>query len=169
MCIQILSIGCLSLLLNSQTVIKMVKEDQRVRLEGTVEEIIQVDERNHPFVTEFFDEFGWPKDAEEQEAFWILVQHFPPEDLPFMKSCLETAKEEGVTKRHIAYLEDRILMYQGEEQLYGTQFTIEGNQLKLWPVVDFDNLEARRSEMGLVTMDEYMKIVEDSSGTYQTI
>ncbi len=52
---------------------------------------------------------------------------------------------------HLAYLEDRILMRQGKNQLYGTQYQLnkKTKQMELWEIDDPVNLNKRREAVGL--------------------
>jgi hypothetical protein len=60
-------------------------------------------------------------------------------------------------------MEDRLLMYEGKEQIYGTQGrTININQPNqqniIWPIADFENINKRRSEAGFTdTVEENAK------------
>lgn len=57
--------------------------------------------------------------------------------------------------RHLAYLTDRVLVASGEPQLYGTQYTGEGENLRPRPVRDAEHLDERRAAMGLETAAAY--------------
>ena len=67
--------------------------------------------------------------------------------------------EAGV--RYLAYLYDRVQMYNKRPQRYGTQLYggVDGG-LKLWTVEDPDNLDKRREELGLPPIREYLKFFE---------
>jgi hypothetical protein len=70
----------------------------------------------------------------------------------------------GVTAADIAMLTDRILVERGQPQLYGTQFQFVDGNLVQDPVDDPDSVAARRVEVGLPPMDEYVRILEDAYG-----
>ncbi|MFI0155851.1 DUF6624 domain-containing protein [Streptomyces lydicus] len=57
--------------------------------------------------------------------------------------------------RHLAYLTDRVLVSAGKPQLYGTQYSDDGNSLQPQPVHDPEHLDERRAAMGLDTAAEY--------------
>lgn len=52
--------------------------------------------------------------------------------------------------RHLAYLTDRVLVADGQPQLYGTQYTHEadGMELRPQPIADPERLDERRAAMG---------------------
>ena len=60
-------------------------------------------------------------------AVWLIAQHSP--DIRFQKKCLEffkkSMKRRGVSKKHIAFLTDRIRTREGKPQLFGTQFKVD--------------------------------------------
>jgi hypothetical protein len=50
---------------------------------------------------------------------------------------------------------DRVLMYRGEPQIYGTQYRTQDGVTKLWPVQDPEDLDNRRAALGLGPQREY--------------
>lgn len=62
---------------------------------------------------------------------------------------------------YFAYLTDRVLINSGEKQIYGTQLQINSNstsyEVKL--TIDLENLNLRRKEVGLNTIEEYIEIM----------
>jgi hypothetical protein len=82
---------------------------------------------------------GWPGETlvgpAAAHAVWLLVQHAPHD---FQEECLpllEDAVARGdASPRDLAYLTDRVLMFRGEPQVYGTQYQVRDGQLALWTV-----------------------------------
>ena len=73
-----------------------------------------------------------------------------------MPPLLEDAVARGdASRRDPAYLMDRVLMYRGEPQIYGTQYRTQDGVPKLWPVQDPENLDDRRAALGLGPQSEY--------------
>ncbi len=60
-----------------------------------------------------------------------------------------------------ALLIDRVLVGDGFPQRFGTQFTMVDGRLVLDSVENEGSLEERRKSMGLPTMEEYMRLMED--------
>jgi len=101
---------------------------------------------------------GWPDEAiagkDGAEAAWFVVQHaigepeFQREMLRLLQAC---AGAKRVPRWHAAYLEDRIAMYEGRPQRYGTQWLgdpIDG-RTRPWTLAEPDRVNELRSEMGL--------------------
>lgn len=113
------------------------------------------------------EEYGWPDSsrvgAEAAQAAFLILQHSPV--LEFQKEMLpvieDQAERGGVPRGEAALLIDRVLMYVGRPQRYGTQFRMEEGQWVLYPVEDEEGLEDRRQAMGLPPMDEYIRIMEE--------
>src|SRR5216684_3372966 len=116
----------------------MDTEDQRVRQElldegalgdGYHPRMESVHKRNAAGLKEIIFQHGWPGRAlvgdEGTFAAWRIAQHAIG-DPPFQRLCLglldEAAAKGDVSPQHPAYLLDRIRMYEGKPQIYGTQF-----------------------------------------------
>ncbi len=130
-----------------------------------------VDHRNTEQLKVIVDEIGWPSISrvgyDGSSNAWLLVQH-ADHDPEFQKRCLELMKlepEAEVSKRDIAYLEDRIATGDGRPQIYGTQFhTNSDGQLEPLPILDPDNVDRRRKEMGLETLSENQRRMQELYG-----
>jgi hypothetical protein len=58
---------------------------------------------------------------------------------------------------HEAYLTDRVLVAEGKQQLYGTQFTVVAGAWQPQPLADPDQIDARRRHVGLEPLDDYRR------------
>jgi hypothetical protein len=104
---------------------------------------------------------GWPGVGLVGElgaaAAWRIAQHAIG-DPPFMRRCrdlLDEASRRGDAPRwQLAYLDDRIRVYEGRPQRYGTQLRESLSGLEPYPLEDADGLEARRRELGLPPLAE---------------
>jgi hypothetical protein len=148
-------------------IVAMADEDQRVRNArfplhanepAYVRAMAEVDERNQQVVRQIFSEHGWPGTAlvgqEAADAFWLLVQHFPPlleQALPLMKSAAERGE---LSRARLAKSIDRVMTINGKPQIYGTQFKIVAGDLEPFPIDDPAHLAERRAAMGLETYEE---------------
>ena len=74
-------------------------------------------------------------------------------------------KTQGVSKKNYAFLWDRVAVNSGEKQRYGTQptwvCTSDGN-LTLKPLEDPENVNVRRAEMGMNTVEEGLEEMANS-------
>lgn len=112
---------------------------------------------------EIIVQIGWP--AQEQvgeeasEAAWLIVQHAI--SLPsFMKSALALLKEQETGRTinpvNLAFLSDRIALFENRPQSYGTQF-VDDEQGRLMPYQldgSMGQVNQRRQTLGLNTVEE---------------
>lgn len=143
--------------------LKRMAEDQRVRTQENLdpEEFARVDADNLAFIKQVIAEHGWPgKDLVGEDganAAWLFVQH--SSDQEFQANCLplvQKAYENGQnTGPQLALLTDRVLMFQGKPQLYGSQFQFINGQLSAYTIEEPEHLDRRRTEMGLGPFAEY--------------
>jgi hypothetical protein len=121
-----------------------------------------VHEANAAALMRILDRHGWPTaelaGEDGAEAAWLIVQHAI--SLPdFCRRCLGELKrlaEAGAVPRwQPAYLEDRIRVFEGRPQLYGTSFDWdEEGLMSPMPIEDPGSVDSRRAEIGLGTLAE---------------
>lgn len=135
--------------------------------EGYNEEMKELHNRNAKILNEIIDTIGYPTTdkvgKEASEAAWLVIQHSigQPE---FMKKCaklLEKAVSENkADPKSLAYLIDRIAVFEGKEQLYGTQFDWdEYGILRPNHCDDLTKVNERRKSIGLNTLEEQTEII----------
>lgn len=148
----------------------MADEDTRVRMQllatgelfqGYHSRMEAVHRRNAARLKEIIAEFGWPGRSlvgEEGATYaWLILQHSIG-DPEFQRRGLELLKQAAAygeaPATHAAYLEDRIRMYEGRPQPYGTQFDWDSDgQLSPMPIEDPERVNDRRRAIGLDTIE----------------
>lgn len=146
--------------------IAMSERDQAMRKSGQWDASIDI--ANTARMREIVDQIGWPTvskvGVQPSSCAWLLVQH-ADHDRTFQKQCLALmqAQSDGEVKLpHIAYLEDRVRVGEGQPQLYGTQFyTDEQGRFGPSPIEDPDSIDLRRASMGLRPLAEYTQQMEE--------
>lgn len=152
-----------------EELLKRMKEDQRIRMEGNpdMEEWGKIDADNTAYMKTVIDKHGWPGKSMVGEdgalAAFLMVQHADA-DPEFQKKCLPLLEAAVQAKEasagHFAYLTDRVLLAEGKPQRYGSQFqTVDGKFVPL-PLEDPDNVDARRLTVGLPPLAEYARQME---------
>ena len=125
---------------------------------------LQNDSINLLKVKKILDEKGWVgKDkvgAQANSALFLVIQH---SDLETQKKYLPMMKE-AVLKGNanagsLALLIDRIEIREGRKQIYGSQIGTNPNTKTEYvlPLIDPDNADKRRAEVGLGSMSDYVK------------
>jgi hypothetical protein len=113
--------------------------------------------RNALRLKEILAEHGWPIAArfgdEAAEAAWLIVQHAIVEP-SLQRLCLRllqrAARTGDVPLWQPAMLEDRIRMFEGKPQIYGTQIeTDDEGRVRPYMLEDPEHVEERRSKVGL--------------------
>lgn len=113
---------------------------------------------------------GWPTMASAGEqgvyaTFQILKNAGTFELQRDLLPVIVTAiKKDPIQKREFAGLYDRLRVSAGMKQLFGTQAVSMGGFLVLYPIEDQANLDARRAEFGLGSIDLYIKSLERTYG-----
>lgn len=147
----------------AREILDMINHDQEARF-SNAKNIKEIDTKNTNRMKEIIFDKGWPTiemvGEEASSSAWLLIQHADL-DPDFQEESLNLIKElpEGqVSKENIAYLEDRVRVVHGKSTLYGTQF-YRRDDGKLVPreIEDSKNIDIRRKEMGLDTLDEYVE------------
>lgn len=109
------------------------------------------------------DERGWlgPDIVGQQGSttLFLVIQHADLKTqekyLPMMR---EAAKKGNARPEHLALLEDRVAIGKGERQIYGSQVgrDQQSGEYYLLPMIDPDNVDKRRSEVGLGSIQDYI-------------
>ncbi|WP_395053140.1 DUF6624 domain-containing protein [Flavobacterium sp.] len=115
-------------------------------------------------IIKILDTKGWVgKDKIGQQAnstLFLVIQHsdlaIQQKYLPMMK---EAVKKGNADASSLALLEDRIALREGRKQIYGSQIgtNLKTNTQYVLPLEDPDNVNKRREEVGLDSIEEYIK------------
>jgi hypothetical protein len=112
---------------------------------------------------EIIKKHGWPCVSvygEKVAAYsFLIIQHASLEEQVKYFPLLElAAKKNEASLEWVALMQDRILVRQGKEQLYGTQArSFNTEKSTLYPIGDFKNVNKRRALMGLGPIEKYVK------------
>ena len=140
-----------------QELLNRLEQDQRARLSPALAaEMSAVDKPNLVRVKEIIAKYGWPGkslvDTDGASAFFMLVHHaawqtdrpsYQAEVLPLMRRAVE---QDEASAADLAYLVDRVNVFEGKPQIYGTQ---PGH-----PIENEAEVDQRRKSVGLQTRAE---------------
>jgi hypothetical protein len=114
-------------------------------------------------VKKILDERGWlgPDIIGEQgnTTLFLVIQHSDIETqtkyLPIMRDAV---KKGNAIPSDLALLEDRVLLGQGKKQIYGSQINCnqETGKYYVLPLENPENVDKRRSEVGLGPLQDYV-------------
>ncbi len=139
--------------------------------EGYNEEMEKLHNRNAEILNDIISTIGYPtidkvgKDA--AEAAWLVIQHSIGQP-DFMKKCttlLENAVSENkADPQNLVYLTDRIAVFEGKPQLYGTQFDWnENGELISNQIDESAKVNQRRRSIGLNTLEEQTTLIREQA------
>lgn len=144
--------------------IGMAKNDQVLRKNHNITEMLRVDKANSVRLQEIIKQYGWPDSGRfskgASEGAWLILQH-ASHDRAFQREGLELMKqitEGGVHPGHIAYLEDRVTLFENDVQIYGTQGYCEGSIFVLSPVKNEKDINVRRRNAKLPPIEVYIEM-----------
>ena len=112
---------------------------------------------------------GWPTrklvGVQAASAAFLVAQHNAHIQQEALRRMSALPPSE-VSPSDLAMLRDRVLVRQGNPQIFGTQLKQPepGKPLEFVPILDLPHLEARRAEAGLPPMDTYMCLLRNMYG-----
>lgn len=126
--------------------------------------IEEKDAANLNKVKAILDKYGWlgPDIVGKQgsSTLFLVIQHADQKTqekyLPVMR---EAVKNGNALSSRLALLVDRVALGQGKKQIYGSQITMDMKTQLYYvrPLEDPDNVDKRRSEVGLEPLEYYVK------------
>jgi len=127
-----------------------------------------IDTPNTKRLQDIFDTYGFPNakrvGRDGVSAFMILLQHSPTDAL--RAKCLKPIKKaferKELSPMDYANFTDRLLIHQGKDQVFGSNFDFKDGKLVMSKTVDPKNLDRRRAKIGLPPVSEYMKGLADT-------
>lgn len=166
-----------------QRLLAMAAEDRRVTADlaatgelfrGYAPRMEEVHRRNARELLALVQAHGWPGRSiagdDGMHAAWLVLQHAIGEPA-VQRGCLpilrEAANRGEATPAQVAYLEDRIAYFERRPQRYGTQFDWdERGMMSPWTLEDPENVDARRTSVGLPPMaDRIAEVRRNAQGS----
>ena len=157
-------------------VVTWMQENQGLKPPGELTgEMGGMDKQHAARVKEIIDQIGWPTNSkvgwEAANAAWLIIQH-AGHDLPLMERSLtlmEPYFQTGeISDQNYALLYDRVSVYQGRPQRYGTQggmLVIDGiKHHGAQPIEDVAHVDERRAAIGLQPLAEYLRLLRQMYG-----
>jgi hypothetical protein len=118
-------------------------------------QMMEIDSENQKKLLIILDKYGWIEQSKiglkASEAFFYTIQHSDKDlMLKWFPEFKRLAKINEANKVSCAMMEDRLLMWQGKKQIYGSQANVfrKDKQLAIWPIKDPKNVNKRRKEIG---------------------
>ena len=132
-------------------------------LQDLFKTIVKKDSTNLIEVKSILDKYGWlGQDAvgkKGNQTLFLVIQHSDLETqkkyMPLMEQAVEDDKARS---QNFALLKDRVLLGEGKKQVYGSQIGKhqETGEYYVRPLKDPENVNIRREEMDLGTIESYV-------------
>ena len=114
-------------------------------------------------VSMILDERGWMGadivGQQGNQTLFLVIQHAGLEaQLKYLPMMRDAVKKGNANASSLALLEDRVALRQGKRQIYGSQVGRDDStgEYYVLPLEDPDNVDKRRSEMGLGKLQYYI-------------
>ena len=162
----------------SKRILGLKEKDDKLRAKlienGTLsngynQEMKAIHDRNVKELNRIIDEIGFPTSEklgkEASNAAWLIIQHSIGQP-DFMKKCatlMEIEVEKGQADEiNLAYLTDRVAVFEGNPQLYGTQFDWDENgEMSPVKMDEYEKVNERRKAIGLNSLEEQIKVMKE--------
>jgi hypothetical protein len=130
------------------------------------DKMMEIDSINQFHLKEILSQYGWIPQSKigekASDAIFYIIQH---SDIKLMQQYYpqlkELAKKGEAKNTHAAMMEDRLLMWHGKKQKYGTQASSilrDNNKMIVWPIEKPDSVNIFRKAMGFeLTVEENAK------------
>jgi hypothetical protein len=115
-------------------------------------------------VKDILDKYGWLgiNDIGSQcnSTLFMVIQHSDLKTqehyLPLMRDAVKNKK---ARPNELALLEDRVALRNNKDQIYGSQIGQDEKTLQYYvlPLLDPDNVDKRRAQVGLRSLSEYLQ------------
>ncbi|MBC3847748.1 hypothetical protein H8K90_15225 [Winogradskyella echinorum] len=146
--------------------------DSLISIYGVDHNLVKVQDsiidKNHAInekkVKTILDKHGWPtKDMIGERGNWTIcnvIQHSDNEvRIQYLPMMRQAVKDKKLEPRFLVRAEDRIATERGDLQIYGGQMKYypETKSFNLWPVFDPENIDKRRTAIGLDSIAIFLK------------
>ena len=132
-------------------------------MEALFAEMKKADSVNLIKVSAILDQYGWlgVDDIGEQgnTTLFMVIQHSDLDaQLKYLPVMREAVKNGKAKAGQLALLEDRVALEKKEKQVYGSQvsWNRKTGAYYLAPLIDPDNVDQRRKEVGLPPLADYL-------------
>lgn len=166
----------------SQTILRLKEKDDKLRAKlmenktlsnGYNREMKAIHDSNAKRLNRIIDVIGFPTSEkigeEASNAAWLIIQHSigQPDLMKKWAALMEIEVKNGqADKINFAYLTDRVAVFEGNPQRYGTQFDWDENgEMSPAKIDEYDKVNERRKAIGLNSLEEQIKVMREKVKT----
>lgn len=133
---------------------RLSPEEQRIVGEGIGTRMRAIDAENTEALKQMLPSDGWFRNSRDgpqaTHGAWLIAQHSPDDAF---RAAVLTQMRKRIAKRDVdpmdfALTSDRVAVFRGEPQLYGSQAGCIAGALSIEPMIDPDRVDMRREAIG---------------------
>lgn len=133
----------------------------QARIDSLIRVMQMTDSLNLKAVTQILDTRGFVGSDVVGNAcgvFWLVIQHASVEmQRKYFPEFRAAAEHGDLSKEQLALMDDRIAMFEGRPQRYGTQIIEDENgKPQLYQLLDPDMVDTWRKEVGMPPLEDYL-------------
>ena len=135
-----------------------IDSDEKVELDR---KIVEFDSIALEYVRGIVDNYGWLGKSEigdlANQTLFLVIQHSQNAKVrkDYFPLLEKSVKMNDSDASYMATMKDRMLVEEGQNQLYGTQSRLVNGNLELHPIEDPENVNKRRKAVGLKKLKRY--------------
>ena len=143
-------------------VANQAKPRDKAKIDAILREMQRVDSLNQIDICDILDKRGFVGSeavGDACEAFWTIIQHAPVEtERKYLPLFQRAAARGDIAPWQVAMMEDRIAMFEGRPQKYGSQLDVatDGTQT-VYQLLNPKKVDEWRKEKGMGPLAEYLK------------
>ena len=136
--------------------------NNQTKTDSLLREMQRIDSLTQAEICDILDKRGFvgrEKVGEACAVFWLVIQHAPVElERKYLPEFQKAAARGDVAPSQVAMMEDRISMFEGKPQKYGSQL-VEGayGARVVYTLLNPEKVDVWRKEVGLEPLAEYLK------------
>lgn len=129
-------------------------------------QIKRQDSINLTMVENIIDDYGWLGIYNVGEAgnstLWKVILHADLDTQEKYIPLIQQSADNGETSPNkLAFLEDRMRLYRGQYQIYGTQVVKDNDgKYRVYPIENPSEVNARRARLGFEPLKEYLQFFD---------
>ena len=138
------------------------KPRDQQKMDGILHEMQRTDSLNQMEICDILDKRGFVGSeavGEDCNVFWAVIQHAPVEtERKYLPLFQRAAARGDIAQWQVAMLEDRIAMFEGRPQKYGSQLVVaaDGTQT-VYQLLNPKKVDEWRREKGMGPLADYLK------------
>ena len=136
----------------------------KAKIDSIFSVMATIDSVNQQKIFKILDSRGFvgkDKVGDACRAYWLVVQHSSVEmQRKYLPLFLKAAERGDIPRENVAMMEDRICLFEGRPQRYGTQ--LEEDKDGKWHLYKLENpekVDEYRKSVGMGTLSDYLKMM----------